>query len=320
MGGFKRRGLSMAENSKLELKKEETKKVVKKFSYILIQKYREAEVWNSGAIISYYFLLSIFPIIIVIGNVLPYLRLDVAEVLPYIENVVPAYFFDQVEHLLTNWFTQSSSGVLSIAVIGALWSASRGMNAMQVSMNKAYGVESRRNIVIIRLFSLILTTLIILSIMLLVIIFGFGQLILEYITPVFELPLIISETFQSLKWPVTMSILFIIFCLLYYFVPHAKIAFKNVLPGAVFSTIGWMTVSQVFAIYVEYFAFDAKSYGTIGTFIILLIWLQIIGALMTAGAVINAAIEVYQNGEIVETQYQIKISRFMKDSIKKLRK
>ena len=293
----------MSEDSpigKVDLKKKETKKVLKKFSLILIQKYREAEVWNSGAIISYYFLLSVFPIIIVVGNILPYLRLDIAELLPYIENVVPSYFFDQIEHLLMNWFTKSSSGILSLAVVGALWSASRGMNAMQVSMNKAYGVEPRRNIVIIRLFSLILTTVLILMIMVLVIIFGFGQLILEYITPVFELPLMISETFQSLKWPVTMSVLFVIFCLLYYFVPHAQIAFKKVLPGAVISTIGWMLVSQVFAIYVEYFAFGTKSYGTIGTFMIMLIWLQVIGALMTAGAVINAALEVYQTGTINE--------------------
>lgn len=286
--------------SMLELKKEETVKIVKKFSVILIQKYREAEVWNSGAIISYYFLLSIFPVMVVIGNVLPYLRLDAAELLPYIENAVPTYFFNQLENLLLNWFSKSSGGILSIAVIGALWSASRGMNAMQVSMNKAYGVEPRRNIVIIRLFSLILTTLMILCIMVLVIIFGFGQLILEYITPVFELPLMISETFQSLRWPVTVSVLFVIFCVLYYFVPHAKVTLKSVLPGAAISTIGWMLVSQVFAIYVEYFAFGAKTYGTIGTFMIMLIWLQVIGSLMTAGAVINASIEVYQNGSINE--------------------
>ena len=286
--------------AKVDLKKRETKKVLKKFSSIVIQKYREAEVWNSGAIISYYFLLSIFPIIVVIGNVLPYFRLNAAELLPYIEDAVPSYFFDQVEDLLTSWFTRSSGGILSIAVIGALWSASREMTAMQVSMNKAYGVEPRRNIVIIRLFSLILTTLLIFSIMLLVIIFGFGQLILEYITPIIDIPSTISETFQSLRWPVTMIVLFIIFCLLYYFVPHARIPFKSVLPGAAFSTIGWMLVSQVFAVYVEYFAIGTKSYGTIGTFMIMLIWLQVIGALMTAGAVINAAIDVYQNGTINE--------------------
>lgn len=282
---------------KAELNKKEE---VKKFSMILIQKYREAEVWNSGAIISYYFLLSIFPIIVVIGNVLPYLSLDATELLPYIEKAVPSYFFAQVEELLKSWFTRSSGGILSIAAIGALWSASRGMTAMQVSMNKAYGAEPRRNIVIIRLFSLILTTLMIFSIMAIVIIFGFGQLILEYITPIIDIPATIGETFQSLRWPVTMIVLFIIFCVLYFFVPHAKIAFKSVLPGAAFSTIGWMLVSQGFAVYVEYFAVGAQSYGTIGTFMIMLIWLQVIGALMTAGAVINAAIEVYQTGTLNE--------------------
>jgi len=296
---------------KAELNKKE---VVKKFGVILIQKYREAEVWNSGAIISYYFLLSIFPIIVVIGNVLPYLRLDATELLPYIERAMPSYFFAQVEELLKSWFTRSSGGILSIAAIGALWSASRGMTAMQVSMNKAYGVEPRRNVVIIRLFSLILTTLMIFSIMALVIVFGFGQLILEYITPIIDIPATIGETFQSLRWPVTMIVLFIIFCVLYFFVPHAKIAFKSVLPGAAFSTIGWMLVSQGFAVYVEYFAVGAQSYGTIGTFMIMLIWLQVIGALMTAGAVINAALEVYQNGEIEESR-----SKGIRQYIKKLR-
>ncbi|MCM3511423.1 MAG: rane protein [Carnobacterium sp.] len=308
----------MAENShiaKLEVKKEKTKRVAVKFSRILIQKYQEAEVWSSGAIISYYILLSVFPIIIVVGNILPYLNIDVAQLLPYIENAIPTYLFDQVEHLLTSWFTQSSGGVLSIAVIGALWSASRGMNAMQVSMNKAYGVEPRRNIIMIRLFSLILTTMMILLIMVLVIIFGFGQLILEKITPIVELPTILIETFQSLKWPVTMSVLFVIFCLLYYFVPHAKIAFKRVLPGAAFSTIGWMLVSQLFAIYVEFFALGTKSYGTIGTFMILLIWLQVIGALMTAGAVINAALEVYQTGSINEAA-PLRAERYIRSKVK----
>ena len=151
--------------------------------------------------------------------------------------------------------------------------------------------------------------------MVLVIIFGFGQLILEKITPIVELPTILIETFQSLKWPVTMSVLFVIFCLLYYFVPHAKIAFKRVLPGAAFSTIGWMLVSQLFAIYVEFFALGTKSYGTIGTFMILLIWLQVIGALMTAGAVINAALEVYQTGSINEAA-PLRAERYIRSKVK----
>lgn len=295
----------------LPKKKLKIKGILTSFIKILIKKYREAEVWSSGAIIAYYFLLSVFPIIVIIGNILPYLHLDMYEIMPYIENAVPQYFFELLETTVIPLFTRTNNGVLSLAVVGAFWSASRGMTAMQISMNKAYGVKPRRNVVVIRLFSLIITTLMIISLIVIVIVFGFGQLILGYITPVFELPLRISELFQNLRWPVTMSVLFAVFCLLYYFVPHAKLSFRHVLPGAIFSTVGWMLVSQVFAIYVEYFAFGTKSYGAIGTFMILLIWLQAIGALLTVGAVINAAIEFYQNGEI-EKPDSLRVRRYIK--------
>ncbi|MEK4947764.1 YihY/virulence factor BrkB family protein [Carnobacterium sp. FSL W8-0810] len=312
---FEIKTINKVKIKELSKKRLKIKDILKSFFEILVKKYQEAEVWNSGAIIAYYFLLSVFPIIVVIGSLLPHLHLDIAEIVPYIEKAVPKYFFDQLESIIIQLFTRTNNGILSLAVFGAFWSASRGMTAMQISMNKAYGVKPRRNVVIIRLFSIIVTTLMILSLIAMVIVFGFGQLILEYITPVFELPLRISETFQNLRWPVTMSVLFIVFCLLYYFVPHAKLSFRRVLPGAIFSTIGWMLVSQVFAIYVEYFAFGAKSYGAIGTFMILLIWLQVIGALLTVGAVINAAVEVYQNGEFEETD-----SRRLRQYINRLKK
>lgn len=298
---FEIKTINKVKIKELPKKKLKIKGILIRFFKILVKKYQEAEVWNSGAIIAYYFLLSVFPIIVVIGSLLPYLHLDIAEIVPYIEKAVPKYFFDQLESIIIQLFTRTNNGILSLAVFGAFWSASRGMTAMQISMNKAYGVKPRRNVVIVRLFSIIVTTLMILSLIAMVVVFGFGQLALEYITPVFELPLRISDTFQSLRWPVTIIVLFVVFCLLYYFVPHAKLSFRRVLPGAIFSTIGWMLVSQIFAIYVEYFAFGAKSYGAIGTFMILLIWLQVIGALLTVGAVINAAVEVYQNGEFEET-------------------
>lgn len=308
---FEIKTINKVKIKELPRKKLKIKGILIKFNKILVKKYREAEVWNSGAIIAYYFLLSVFPIIVVIGSLLPYLHLDISEIVPYIEKAVPKYFFDQLESIIIQLFTRTNNGILSLAVFGSFWSASRGMTAMQISMNKAYGVKPRRNVIIVRLFSIIVMTLMILSLIAMVVVFGFGQLILEYITPVFELPLRISDTFQSLRWPVTMSVLFVVFCLLYYFVPHAKLSFRRVLPGAIFSTIGWMLVSQIFAIYVEYFAFGAKSYGAIGTFMILLIWLQVIGALLTVGAVINAAIEVYQNGEI-EKPDSLRVRRYIK--------
>ncbi|TFI75715.1 YihY/virulence factor BrkB family protein [Carnobacterium divergens] len=264
------------------------------------KKYKEAEVTNSAVIIAYYLLLSFFPILIVVGNLLPLLNLDMEMLIPYMQSLIPEYIFTQLEPTMLNLLTSSSSGLLSAGAIGAIWASSKGMNAMQVSMNKAYGVEPRKNMFVIRLASLAFTLVLILGIVLLVLVFSFGQMILDYLTPLLQLSTSTLKTFQTLKWPVTLLVLFFVFILIYYMVPNAKTKVKNVIPGALFATVGWMTLSQGFAIYVNYFSGRTQSYGTIGTMIVLMLWLNGSGVILTLGAVINASLDQFYHGEIEE--------------------
>lgn len=281
------------------------KKAVKKFITILKNKYKAAEVTNSGAVIAYYFLLSIFPLLIVIGNLLPLLDLSPQTFYPYLEKAMPEYLVENLKPIMDKILTSGSSGVLSIAAIGTLWSASRGMNAMQMSMNKAYGVKPRKNIIFVRLASLAFTVVLLTGLILLVVAFSFGQLILEQLIPVLQLPPDLINTFLSLRWPVTMFTLFFSFSLLYYFVPNAKLNLKLVFPGAIFSTIGWMLITQAFTIYVTYFAVGTLSYGAIGTLIVFMLWLNFLGALVTVGALVNATITEYKNGTIEQSSSRL---------------
>ncbi|WP_034549653.1 YihY/virulence factor BrkB family protein [Carnobacterium funditum] len=281
------------------------KKAVKQFIGILWTKYKVAEVTNSGAVIAYYFLLSLFPLLIVIGNLLPLLNLSPETVYPYLDRAVPAYLVENLKPTMDKILTSGSNGVLSIAAIGTLWSASRGMNAMQISMNKAYGVEPRKNIIFIRLASITFTVALITGLILLVVVFSFGQLILEGLTPLLKLPPDLIDMFLSIRWPVTMFTLFFSFSLLYYFVPNAKLNLKLVLPGAIFSTIGWILITQAFTVYVSYFAVGTLSYGAIGTLIVFMLWLNLLGALLTVGALVNATIVEYQQGTIEQSSSRI---------------
>lgn len=281
------------------------KQSIKAFSQILKVKYKEAEVSNSGAVIAYYFLLSLFPLLIVIGNLLPLLNLSPETFYPYLENAIPSYLVESLKPIMNQILTSGSGGVLSIAAIGTLWSASRGMNAMQMSMNKAYGVNPRKNIIFVRLASVTFTVILLLGLVLLVVVFSFGQLILEHLTPLLHLSASFMDTFLSIRWPVTMFTLFFAFSLLYYFVPNANLKLKHVLPGSVFSTVGWMLITQAFTIYVRYFARGTLSYGAIGTLIVFMLWLNVLGALLTSGAVVNAAITEYKEGEIEQANSRI---------------
>ena len=179
------------------------------------------------------------------------------------------------------------------------------MNAMQVSMNKAYGVEPRKNMFVIRLASLAFTLILVLGIVALVLVCSFGQVVLNYLTPLLQLPEELVAIFQSVKWPVTLFVLLFVFTLVYYMVPNAQVKVKFVLPGAIFATIGWVLLSQAFAIYVRYFSGRTLSYGSVGISIVLMLWLNGSGIVLTLGAVINASIDEFRHGKIENNNSRI---------------
>ncbi|CRH19951.1 YihY/virulence factor BrkB family protein [Carnobacterium maltaromaticum] len=276
-----------------------------RFFETIQRKYQEAEVTNSSVVIAYYLLLSFFPIVIIIGNLLPLLNLDINTILPYFSTIIPEAIYKEIVETIHRLLTSSSSGMLSFGIIAAFWAASKGMNAMQVSMNKAYGVEPRKNMFVIRLASLAFTLILVLGIVALVLVFSFGQVVLNYLTPLLQLPEELVAIFQSVKWPVTLFVLLFVFTLVYYMVPNAQVKVKFVLPGAIFATVGWVLLSQAFAIYVRYFSGRTLSYGSVGIFIVLMLWLNGSGIVLTLGAVINASIDEFRHGKIENNSSRI---------------
>lgn len=276
-----------------------------RFFETIQRKYQEAEVTNSSVVIAYYLLLSFFPIVIIIGNLLPLLNLDINTILPYFSTIIPEAIYQEIVETIHRLLTSSSSRMLSFGIVAAFWAASKGMNAMQVSMNKAYGVEPRKNMFVIRLASLAFTLILVLGIVALVLVFSFGQVVLNYLTPLLQLPEELVAIFQSVKWPVTLFVLLFVFTLVYYMVPNAQVKVKFVLPGAIFATIGWVLLSQAFAIYVRYFSGRTLSYGSVGIFIVLMLWLNGSGIVLTLGAVINASIDEFRHGKIENNSSRI---------------
>jgi membrane protein len=75
---------------------------------------------------------------------------------------------------------------------------------------------------------------------------------------------------------------------------------RSVLPGAVFATIGWMLLSQVFGLYAQYFAARVSGYQIIGSFVVLMLWLNFAATVIVLGGVLNAVVEEFVGGEVVE--------------------
>ncbi|KRL05992.1 YihY/virulence factor BrkB family protein [Liquorilactobacillus oeni] len=257
----------------------------------MLQRSATVNINNTAIVIAYYSLLAIFPTIILIGNLMPLLNIKAQTVLTYLQTAVPNTIYNTLHPIVISFLEKGSGGLISISALVALWAASQGVNALKLALNNAYGVESSQGAIAVRLVSFFLTLVFVILIAVILTLFSFGQLILDYITPLFHLSTDFSSLFSIFKWPVTVLGLFLIISLIYYFLPNAKIHFHLILPGAVLTTFGWIILAQVFSIYVRYFAKSVLSYGTIGTFIVLLFWLNYSGWLIMLGAVLNATLE-----------------------------
>ncbi|WP_297076078.1 YihY/virulence factor BrkB family protein [uncultured Enterococcus sp.] len=289
------------------------------FLDILKTRLTDAEIGNSAVVVTYYLLLSIFPLLIAIGNVLPLLQIDPNKILPYMQELIPEQIYQFLGPVIKELLTQGSGKLLSISALGALWSASKSINALQTAMNKAYGVEERANFFVVRAVSLVVIIFFMISIVGVFIVFGVGKLILDVLQPILQFPNEWVSIFQTIRWPLTMIVLIAMMTMIYWLVPNGRVKLRSALPGAVLTSIGWIVLSQVFGIYATYFARRVSGYQIIGSFIVLMIWLNFISMIIILGGILNAVIEEMVSGrEVQQGKDRInRLSRKIKRKVKK---
>lgn len=158
----------------------------------------------------------------------------------------------------------------------------------------------------------------ILIIMAVMIFFTFGQLTIDWLTPRLHLPNQIGSLISTVKWPVTIITVWFLLTMLYYFVPTAWVKLRYVWIGGLVSTIGLLLLSQGFTYYVRYFANSITTYKTIGTFIVLMFWLDFSALILLFGGVVNATVQELKDGSIREQSDAI--ARVMKRGAQRIRK
>jgi membrane protein len=181
-----------------------------------------------------------------------------------------------------------SGGILSVGIIVALWSASKGMNAIIKSLNRAYDVEESRSFFVVRGISIVLTIAMIFVILTALLLPVFGERIGMYIFSSLHLSDEFILIWSSIRFVLCPLILFFIFLILYYFSPSQKITCRTAVPGAAIAAIGWLLISLGFSFYVNHFSNYSATYGSLGGIIILMLWLYVSAFILMLGGEINA--------------------------------
>jgi membrane protein len=276
---------------------------MKKFVLLLLRHFQMAQISSSAATLAYYTLLSIFPAVLVIGNLLPMVGLNAKTVLSYLQTAVPKSIYTFTQPFIYDFLRQGSGGLLTTGALIALWSTSQGIAAFQRSVNLTYGVARNQNPVSNRVISFIWMIVVLVIIFLIVLIYGIGEQLLKSAQPIFHFQRKYIYIFSSLRWPVTFTVLFIALTLLYYFVPNAQVRLRYALAGALFAALLWMGLSRLFSYYTVIFRHSVVTYKTIGAFIAMMVWLDFSGYIIMWGAVLNATLQEAHEGQLHERKH-----------------
>lgn len=269
-----------------------------RFMKELFGEIRDDDIFNGAAALGFYLTLAIFPAMIFVMAVIPYLPISNVDqaIIDFLRQALPASaseMFAAVVHQIT---TERRGGLLSFGLVAALWATSTGMYAIMQQLNIAYDVKDGRGFFRARLTAMGL------SILFAVLVLGgftlivLGGEIQGWLGPKFGLSTALLTFFVVFRWVVIVLGLLLGFALIYYLAPNTKQRFRLVSIGAVVGVVLLMLASLAFAWYAQRFANYDATYGSIGAVIALMMWLYISGLAILIGAEINALIELRANG------------------------
>ena len=260
-----------------------------------VAEFREDNLTDWAAALTYYAVLAIFPALIVLVSILGLVGESATQ--PLIDNlgtVAPGpakeIFTSAIENLQGD---QGAAGVLFvIGLLGALWSASGYVAAFMRASNAIYDIEEGRPIwktLPVRVsLTLVLLTLLAISTIAVVLTGGLAERVGDLV----GLGSTAVDVWNIAKWPVLLVVVSFMFALLYWAAPNVKHpGFRWISPGGILAVVGWLIASGAFALYVSNFGSYNKTYGALGGVVVFLVWLWISNIVILLGAEFNAELE-----------------------------
>jgi len=246
-----------------------------------------------AAQLAYYFFLALFPallFLVALASFFPIANLMDA-ITGALARVAPYEALKLIQDQILKISQDKNGGLLTIGMIGTIWSTSSGVNAIIDTLNQAYDIQEGRPWWKVKVTALVLTVALALFI---VVAFGLvlvGPTLAEKVAVWFHMGPAFEWTWKILQWPVVFALVALGVAIIYYFAPDAEQDFVWITPGSVFATLLWVLISLGFKFYVAHFGSYNATYGTIGGIIILLTWMYVSSLAILVGAELNAEIE-----------------------------
>ena len=273
------------------------KEKVRHYGKSLLGELKEDRATGLAAQQAYYYMLALFPLMILLISIVPYLNIDPQRAINVVNQLLPSESAQLLEDNVLNLVSERNGGLLTFGIIGTIWSASNGMNAFMKAMNIAFDVEETRSFIKARLISILLTFGLILAFVVALLLPVFGNVLMDAVQTIIHIPAPFDIVFNIVRWVVAFVVMVSVLAALYRIAPNKQYPFKYVIPGAIFATVVWQLISLGFSFYVSNFGSYSATYGSLGGVIILMLWLFLTGLALVLGGEINAIYHREKTGE-----------------------
>lgn len=267
----------------------------KRFTSDLKNEIKNDNVSNGAAALAYYWMLAIFPAMIVLLSIVPYLPIPNLQqsVMDLLGQLLPGDASKMFTGTVQEVVSHRKGGLLSVGLLVTIWAASNGMYAIMQQLNITYDVKEERSFFKVRGTAVMLTFLVGLLMVGGLALVVFGGVIQQYIGSFLGQGALLTTFFAVLRWVIIALAMTMVFAVTYYFGPDVEQKFKFISPGSITGVVALVLASLGFRLYVDHFGKYGATYGSIGAVIVLMLWLNITGFVILLGSEVNALIEHY---------------------------
>lgn len=239
---------------------------------------------------AYYVILSFIPFLILLFSLIQFTSIGKETIFFWIKDIFPGNISEFVQGIIRE-ASFKSIGTLSISIIFTLWSAGKGFFALCKGFHYIYETPKEYNYWFLKLKSIICIVIFIVMIVVALLLVTFGRTIVEFLQNKYmglSTPINIILSLRGL-WQII--ILFLVFWLMYRFVPNHKVKFRTHIPGAAFAATSWYILSFAFSVYLDVFKNFSIIYGSLTSIMLLMIWVYWCMYTLLLGAEINTLIQ-----------------------------
>lgn len=263
---------------------------VHRFLLALYKESSEDRIAEGAAVLAFYLTLAIFPTMILIMAVIPYLPVHEVDraIMDLLGQAMPPEAAGMFTDVVSEVTSEQRGGLLSFGILGTLWATSTGMYAVMKQLNIAYDVPQPRSFVRARLVAMGLSMLFVGVVLVAFSLIVLGGVLQDWMAVRVGFRQALLWFFAALRWVIILVTLLGAFALTYYVAPNRRQRLAWVMPGSVVGAGVLIAASLGFSWYVRNFADYSAVYGSIGAVIALMLWLYFAGLALLIGSQVNA--------------------------------